>query len=264
MRIICHVWPSSMEPVSSPCSQNTAHDPQVPQLVHGIRRCQTITQQLSCNSTQCLKMCSLGNFCEGRGVMVWQGLFPEFQKFPRRDPCPDNPEWAWGTVGVLLMCYFVYKVITNKVFKSATCQLLSWWIPFPQWKQTSTENSNFLSYTPPKLQCRDCLVINRDRAVLSLCMGLSSAGRVKGVRWGVAGIPFDAPDYRPPLSLIIGSNNTFHQSVVIFLSCFLFRPLGITQPSHLRVIILIHISIEKSVHFVMHSTRTVLRKKQSR
>lgn len=25
----------------------------------------------------------------------------------------------------LLMCYFVYKVITNKVFKKVTCQLLS-------------------------------------------------------------------------------------------------------------------------------------------
>lgn len=24
----------------------------------------------------------------------------------------------------LLMCYFVYKVITNKVFKKVTCQLL--------------------------------------------------------------------------------------------------------------------------------------------
>lgn len=72
----------------------------------------------------------------------------------------------------LLMCYFVYKVITNKVFKKVTCQLLGWWIPFPQWKHASAEASNFLSWTPPKLQCRDCLVINRACTVPSLCMGL--------------------------------------------------------------------------------------------
>lgn len=80
----------------------------------------------------------------------------------------------------LLMCYFVYKVITNKVFKKVTCQLLSWWIPFPQWKHASAEASNFLSCTPPKLQCRDCLVINRGRTVPSLCMRLSSREQVKG------------------------------------------------------------------------------------
>lgn len=72
----------------------------------------------------------------------------------------------------LLMCYFVYKVITNKVFKKVTCQLLGWWIPFPQWKHASAEASNFLSCTPPKLQCRDCLVINRASTVPSLCMRL--------------------------------------------------------------------------------------------
>lgn len=80
----------------------------------------------------------------------------------------------------LLMCYFVYKVITNKVFKKVTCQLLSWWIPFPQWKHASAEASNFLSCTPPKLQCRDCLVINRGRTVPSLYMRLGSRERVKG------------------------------------------------------------------------------------
>lgn len=72
----------------------------------------------------------------------------------------------------LVMCYFVYKVITNKVFKKVTCQLLGWWIPFPQWKHASAEASNFLSCTPPKLQCRDCLVINRACTVPSLCMRL--------------------------------------------------------------------------------------------
>lgn len=80
----------------------------------------------------------------------------------------------------LVMCYFVYKVITNKVFKKVTCQLLGWWIPFPQWKHASAEASNFLSCTPPKLQCRDCLVINRACTVPSLCMRLSSRERVKG------------------------------------------------------------------------------------
>ena len=80
------------------------------------------------------------------------------------------------------MCYFVYKVITNKVFKKITCQLLGWWIPFPQWKHASAEASNFLSCTPPKLQCRDCLVINRGCTVPSLCMGLGSRERVKGGR----------------------------------------------------------------------------------
>lgn len=70
----------------------------------------------------------------------------------------------------LVMCDFVYKVITNKVFKKVTCQLLGWWIPFPQWKHASAEASNFLSCTPPKLQCRDCLVINRACTVPSLCM----------------------------------------------------------------------------------------------
>lgn len=68
----------------------------------------------------------------------------------------------------LLMCYFVYKVITNKVLKKVTCQLLSWWTPFPQWKHAAAEASNFLNCTPPKLQCRDCLVINRACTVPSL------------------------------------------------------------------------------------------------
>lgn len=72
----------------------------------------------------------------------------------------------------LAMCYFVYKVITNKVFKNITHQLLGWWIPFPQWKHASAEASNFLSCTPPKLQCRDCLVINRACTVPSLCGGI--------------------------------------------------------------------------------------------
>lgn len=80
----------------------------------------------------------------------------------------------------LVMCYFVYKVITNKVFKKVTCQLLGWWIPFPQWKHASAEASNFLSCTPPKLQCRDCLVINRACTVPSLCMRLGSRERVRG------------------------------------------------------------------------------------
>lgn len=92
----------------------------------------------------------------------------------------------------LLMCYFVYKVITNKVFKKVTCQLLGWWIPFPQWKHASAEASNFLSCTPPKLQCRDCLVINRACTVPSLCMRPSTRERVGG-----PGIPSNAPDYRP-------------------------------------------------------------------
>lgn len=92
----------------------------------------------------------------------------------------------------LVTCYFVYKVITNKVFKKVTCQLLGWWIPFPQWKHAPAEASNFLSCTPPKLQCRDCLVINRARTVPSLCMRLGS--RESG---GEGGIPSDAPDYRP-------------------------------------------------------------------
>lgn len=82
----------------------------------------------------------------------------------------------------LLMCYSVYKVITNKVFKKVTCQLLGWWIPFPQWKHASAEASNFLSCTPPKLQCRDCLVINRACTVPSLCMRLCSRERVRGGR----------------------------------------------------------------------------------
>lgn len=79
----------------------------------------------------------------------------------------------------LLMCYFVYKVITNKVFKKVTCQLLGWWIPFPQWKHASAEASNFLSCTPPKLQCRDCLVINRACTVPSLCMRPGTGERVR-------------------------------------------------------------------------------------
>lgn len=93
----------------------------------------------------------------------------------------------------LEMCYFVYKVITNKVFKKVTCQLLGWWIPFPQWKHASAEASNFLNCTPPKLQCRDCLVINRGCTVPSLCMRLCRRERVRGE----AGIPSNAPDYRP-------------------------------------------------------------------
>lgn len=79
----------------------------------------------------------------------------------------------------LLMCYFVYKVITNKVFKKVTCQLLGWWIPFPQWKHASAEANNFLSCTPPKLQCRDCLVINRACTVPSLCMRPGTGERVR-------------------------------------------------------------------------------------
>lgn len=80
----------------------------------------------------------------------------------------------------LEMCYFVYKVITNKVFKKVTCQLLGWWIPFPQWKHASAEASNFLNCTPPKLQCRDCLVINRGCTVPSLCMRLCSERELGG------------------------------------------------------------------------------------
>lgn len=96
----------------------------------------------------------------------------------------------------LLMCYFVYKVITNKVFKKVTCQLLGWWIPFPQWKHASAEASNFLSCTPPKLQCRDCLVINRASTVPSLCIRLCT--REGESKWnGGGGFPSKAADYRP-------------------------------------------------------------------
>lgn len=80
----------------------------------------------------------------------------------------------------LLMYFFVYKVITNKVFKKVTCQLLCWWIPFPQWKHAAAKASNFLSCTPLKLQCRDCLVINRARTVPSLCMRLCSRESKRG------------------------------------------------------------------------------------
>lgn len=92
----------------------------------------------------------------------------------------------------LLMCYFVYKVITNKVFKKVTCQLLSWWTPFPQWKHAAAEASNFLNCTPPKLQCRDCLVINRACTVPSLYETQHQRER----EWRGAGIPSNAPDYR--------------------------------------------------------------------
>lgn len=128
----------------------------------------------------------------------------------------------------LLMCYFVYKVITNKVFKKVTCQLLGWWIPFPQWKHASAEASNFLSCTPPKLQCRDCLVINRACTVPSLCMRLGSRERVRGE----VGIPsmhqttglvfsIHCAGYSPPPS---SSYTLLTRELFVFLIHFSSRP----------------------------------------
>lgn len=90
---------------------------QVPQLACGVKKCQTITHLQSYNLPPNMKCCQV---CF---LLMLQVYFKDYKLLSMINVSALHTG-SKEPLG-LLMCYFVYKVITNKVFKKVTCQLLS-------------------------------------------------------------------------------------------------------------------------------------------